>query len=275
MRLRRGLEPDVSLATHSGLWLADQRDLPLCILFFPGSFAAIPAISSFRERTMSALAVRFSSFTRVDKAIFLARVAHEATIYARMSYVPTPAHPERDYDHPDPIILRDANNFVHRVVGYIQHILKGTEWWKQDEIVIEMIEHQFREGGSSNGSPTLEGSKLETGNSKPKWGVQHDNHLGSHHLEHRPSGRSAAADVRYTVRLCPRVEFAGQLGRQSCNVGGIRSWRSSDTQRDTRQGDAELRMPENRGGNSWLRLSQLARTPTNVVRLGASAASLP
>jgi hypothetical protein len=96
---------------------------------------------------MSALAVRFSRLTRTDKAIFLARVAHEATIYARMSYVPTPAHPERGYDHPDPIILRDANNFVHRVVAYIPHILKGTERWRQDESIIEMTECQFRQWG--------------------------------------------------------------------------------------------------------------------------------
>jgi hypothetical protein len=98
----------------------------------------------------SALAVQFSSLTRTDKAIFLARVAHEATIYARTSYVATPVHPERDYDHPDPIILRDTNNFVHRVVGYIPHILTGTEWWQQDESVIAMIEYQFREWGILN-----------------------------------------------------------------------------------------------------------------------------
>jgi hypothetical protein len=92
----------------------------------------VPAVA-YRSRLHSAKAspmnvfvAKFRSLSRTDKAVFLARVAHEATICARMSYVPTPAHPNRDYDHPDAVILRDANNFVHRVVGYIPHVLKGT-----------------------------------------------------------------------------------------------------------------------------------------------------
>jgi len=39
---------------------------------------------------------------------------------------------------PYSIILRDANNFVHRVVGYILHVLKGTEL----ESVMEMMESE-------------------------------------------------------------------------------------------------------------------------------------
>jgi|GEM_PF-1611643 len=77
--------------------------------------------------------------------MFLARVAHEATIYARASYIPTLEYPSRDFAHPDPIILRDANNFVHRIVGYIMHVLDRTEMEGQDESVIEMIQDQFGE----------------------------------------------------------------------------------------------------------------------------------
>lgn len=96
------------------------------------------------------LAAKFSKLAPNEKAMFLARVAHEVTIFARASYIPTPEYPNRDFAHPDPIILRDANNFVHRIVGYIMHVLDGTEMEGQDESVIEMIEDQFREWNAAH-----------------------------------------------------------------------------------------------------------------------------
>src|SRR5262249_31708579 len=106
------------------------------------------------DEAMTKLAASFCKLSRTDKALFLARVAHTATIYARVSYVPTPAHPERDYDRPDPIILRNVNNFVHRVVGYIMHVLKGTER-RDDESMVQMIEQQFEEWGVPHDLPPL------------------------------------------------------------------------------------------------------------------------
>jgi hypothetical protein len=91
------------------------------------------------------LSKRFSSLKPDAKAVFLSRVAHMATIAARDSYVQTADHSERTYDRPDGIILRDANNFVHRVTGYIPHVLKGTEGVGQDASVIEMIVEYFGE----------------------------------------------------------------------------------------------------------------------------------
>lgn len=79
--------------------------------------------------------------------MFLAQVAHMATVAARVSYVPDDTHPERNYANPDPIILRDANNFVHRVTGYIMHVLDSTEMDGQDKSVMAMIEEHFREHG--------------------------------------------------------------------------------------------------------------------------------
>ena len=61
-----------------------------------------------------------------------------------MSYVPTPEHLDRNFDNPDALILRDANNFVHRVTGYIPHVLNGTEGKGQDGFVIENDRRLFR-----------------------------------------------------------------------------------------------------------------------------------
>jgi hypothetical protein len=77
--------------------------------------------------------------------MFLARVAHMATVAARESYVATEVHPDRNYDHPDAVTLRDANNFIHRVTGYIMHVLDGTEREGQDASVMAMIAEHFRE----------------------------------------------------------------------------------------------------------------------------------
>jgi hypothetical protein len=96
---------------------------------------------------MSGLNTKFSGLGPNEKALFLARVAHMATIAARESYAPSAARPERNYDQPDAVVLRDANNFVHRVTGYIMHVLERTEMAGQDESVMTMIEHHYREHG--------------------------------------------------------------------------------------------------------------------------------
>jgi hypothetical protein len=92
---------------------------------------------------VSELDAAFSALRPNAKAMFLAQVAHMATVAARDSYVTTDAHPERNYEHPDAIILRDANNFVHRVTGYISHVLDGTEGEGQDASVMSMIAEHF------------------------------------------------------------------------------------------------------------------------------------
>src|SRR5580704_9794076 len=93
------------------------------------------------------LSSAFSALDPIGKAMFLSCVAHAATIAARESYVSSEAHPERDFEHPDGITLRDANNFVHRVTGYMMHVLDGSEGEGQDASVMMMIVEQFREYG--------------------------------------------------------------------------------------------------------------------------------
>ena len=94
---------------------------------------------------MDDLNLRFSSLGPIEKTKFLARVVHGATIAARESYCPSADHPERNFDHPDAVMLRDANNFVHRVAGYIMHVLDRTAMVGQDESIMAMIEHYYRE----------------------------------------------------------------------------------------------------------------------------------
>ena len=96
---------------------------------------------------MNDLNTKFSSLGPNAKAMFLARVAHMATIAAREAYASCAADPERSYDHPEGIILRDANEFVHRVVGYMMQVLNRTEMTGQDESVLAMIENYYRELG--------------------------------------------------------------------------------------------------------------------------------
>ena len=91
------------------------------------------------------LSARFSSLPPNDKAMFLARVAHMATVAARISYVTTEEHPERSFDNPNGPILRDANNFVHRVTGYIMHVLDSSEMEGQDASVMAMIVEHFKQ----------------------------------------------------------------------------------------------------------------------------------
>ena len=97
---------------------------------------------------MNDLSTRFVSLGPSEKAVFLAQVAHGATIAARESYCPSDAHPAMRFEHPDSVILRDANNFVHRVTGYISHVLQHTEMAGQDESVVAMIEHYYQERGA-------------------------------------------------------------------------------------------------------------------------------
>jgi hypothetical protein len=41
-------------------------------------------------------------------------------------------------------MLRDANNFVHRVAGYTMTVLIGAEGEGQDASVMQMIDEYFR-----------------------------------------------------------------------------------------------------------------------------------
>jgi hypothetical protein len=86
----------------------------------------------------------FSALAPNEKAMFLAGVVYTATISARKAYVRDENHPERDYEHPDGAILRDANNFVHRVTGYMMHVLGKTEMEGQDNSVMMMIAEHFK-----------------------------------------------------------------------------------------------------------------------------------
>jgi hypothetical protein len=90
---------------------------------------------------MSQLGRSFSALSANQKATFLARVAHEATIDARaMAY-------GQDCNQPDGLLLREINEFAHRVTGYIPHVLDGTEGVGQDASVMEMIVQHFRAHG--------------------------------------------------------------------------------------------------------------------------------
>ena len=79
------------------------------------------------------LSTRFSALSPGRKAAFLARVAHESTIDARAT-----AYGE-DYRTPDGARLREFNEFIHRVTGYIPHVLDGSEGEGQDASVMAMI----------------------------------------------------------------------------------------------------------------------------------------
>jgi hypothetical protein len=76
--------------------------------------------------------------------MFLARVAHMATVAAREAYLPNKAHPDRNFDNPDGTMLRDEMLFVHRVTGYMMHVLDRTEGEGQDASVMAMIVEYYR-----------------------------------------------------------------------------------------------------------------------------------
>ena len=92
----------------------------------------------------ASLTEAFSVLEPNEKAMFLARAAHMATVYARIAYAPDENYPERNYEHPDGVILRHANNFVHRVTGYMMHVLDRTEAEAQDASVMTMIAEHYR-----------------------------------------------------------------------------------------------------------------------------------
>jgi hypothetical protein len=85
-----------------------------------------------RETVLAELCATFSRLPPNAKGHFLAWVAHNSTVDARSAYA-------NNYEHPDGIVLRKANEFVHRVTGYIMHVLDGTEGKGQDTSVIAMI----------------------------------------------------------------------------------------------------------------------------------------
>jgi hypothetical protein len=78
------------------------------------------------------LCAAFSRLSPNSKAMFLAQVAHNTTVDARIAYID-------DYEHPDGVALRKFNEFVHRVTGYTMHVLDQTEMPGQDESVVKMI----------------------------------------------------------------------------------------------------------------------------------------
>jgi hypothetical protein len=78
------------------------------------------------------LCAAFSQLSPNGKAMFLARVAHNTTVDARVAYID-------DYEHPDGVALRKFNEFVHRVTGYTMHVLDQSEMPGQDESVVRMI----------------------------------------------------------------------------------------------------------------------------------------
>ena len=81
---------------------------------------------------LAELCARFSALPPDGKAAFLARVAHNSTVDARTAYC-------EDYRNPDGAKLRDFNEFVHRVTGYIPHVLDRSEGVGQDASVMAMI----------------------------------------------------------------------------------------------------------------------------------------
>ena len=89
---------------------------------------------------MSTASDTFSTLSPNQKAAFLATVAHFSTVIAREAYA-------ENYDSPDGIVLRHFNEFVHRVTGYIPHVLNQTELPGQDASVIAMIVEEYRARG--------------------------------------------------------------------------------------------------------------------------------
>jgi hypothetical protein len=93
---------------------------------------------------MDDYAPRLSALEPTAKAMFLARVAHMATIAAREAYIPDEGHPDRNFENPDGPMLRDEMLFVHRVTGYMMRVLDHTEGEGQDASVMAMIVEYYR-----------------------------------------------------------------------------------------------------------------------------------
>ncbi len=66
------------------------------------------------ETAVNELANAFSGLTRIGKAHFLARLAHEQTIHARSRYADDPM---------DAQSLWQSNELVHRLCGYTMQVL--------------------------------------------------------------------------------------------------------------------------------------------------------
>ena len=81
---------------------------------------------------LSELCAAFSRLAPTAKAMFLARVAHNSTVDARGAYA-------KDHANPDGAMLREFNEFVHRVSGYTMHVRDGSEMDGQDDSVMKMI----------------------------------------------------------------------------------------------------------------------------------------
>ena len=74
---------------------------------------------------MRELVAAFNRLAVTERATFLARVCRLATIAARESY-------QKDWASPSGVIaLRDANELVHRVSGYIEPVLAGAKLEEQ------------------------------------------------------------------------------------------------------------------------------------------------
>ena len=95
------------------------------------------------------LCAAFSKLPPPAKAMFLARVAHNSTVDARSAYM-------QDYANPDAVTLRKANEFVHRLTGYMMHVLDHSEMRGQDASVMAMIFELYCAGDSERESQLCE-----------------------------------------------------------------------------------------------------------------------
>lgn len=96
------------------------------------------------------LSAAFSAASPIDKALFLARVAYNSTVDARANGYVVKS------DKADGVVLRRYNEFIHRVTGYMMHVLKGTEMEGQDASVMKMI-FDFYGAGSEERQRQLAG----------------------------------------------------------------------------------------------------------------------
>jgi len=87
---------------------------------------------------MRELAVAFARRALTDRAAFLTRVCHIATIAAREAC-------EKDWARPNGIIaLRDANELVYRVSGYMEPVLADAELDGQAASVFTTVWQYFQ-----------------------------------------------------------------------------------------------------------------------------------
>jgi hypothetical protein len=84
----------------------------------------------------------FTVLSPMSKVSFLLRVAHMKTIYARDAYTAS-------NDDPDGVRLREANESMHRLMGYAMDVMDGRASDAQDESVIAMNVDAFERRGAS------------------------------------------------------------------------------------------------------------------------------